>query len=232
MAHLVPLLPGISSRRARSATAARHSQPCGKAFGGGITQKTTKNSCRLDPCPAASRVAWIAPSERRHRGKDMRNFHDPRRSAAIAGTGMAATSHPLATLAALDVLRDGGNAVDAAIAASAVLCVAEPHMTGIGGDCFVLYSPKAGRPLALDGSGRAPMKATVEWYVERGFTEIPVESVHAATVPGAVDAWFTLLEAHGSKEMAALLAPAIRLAEEGVLITPRPAFDFQYLAGK
>jgi gamma-glutamyltranspeptidase/glutathione hydrolase len=162
----------------------------------------------------------------------MRDFHQPRRSAAVAGEAMAATSHPLATLTALDVLRAGGNAVDAAIAASAVLCVAEPHMTGIGGDCFALYSPKAGRPLALNGSGGAPMKARVEWYVEHGFTEIPVESVHAATVPGAVDAWFALLEAHGSKDMAELLAPAIRLAEEGVIVTPRPAFDFQYLAGK
>ena len=162
----------------------------------------------------------------------MRDFHLPRRSAAVAGEAMAATSHPLATLTALDVLRAGGNAVDAAIAASAVLCVAEPHMTGIGGDCFVLYSPKAGKLLGLNGSGGAPMKANVEWYVERGFTEIPVESVHAATVPGAVDAWFALLEAHGSKEMAELLAPAIQLAEAGMIVSPRPAFDFQYLAGK
>jgi gamma-glutamyltranspeptidase / glutathione hydrolase len=164
----------------------------------------------------------------------MRNFHDPRRSAAIAGTGMAATSHPLATLVALDVLRDGGNAVDAAIAASAVLCVAEPHMTGVGGDCFVLYSPKTGRPLALDGSGRAPMKATVDWYADRGMREIAIESAHAATVPGAVDAWFALLGAHGSRDMGALLAPAIRLAEEGVPVTPRVAFDFSQpaLVGK
>ena len=156
----------------------------------------------------------------------MRDFHQPRRSAAVAGEAMAATSHPLATLTALDVLRSGGNAVDAAIAASALLCVAEPHMTGIGGDCFALYSPKAGKPIALNGSGHAPMKATVGWYVEHGFAEIPVESAHAATVPGAVDAWFTLLEDHGTREMAELLAPAIKLAEEGVLVTPRVAFDF------
>ncbi len=163
----------------------------------------------------------------------MRDFHQPGRSAAVAEQGMAATSHPLATLTALDVLRGGGNAVDAALAASAVQCVAEPESTGIGGDCFVLYSPKAaGKPLALNGSGRAPMKATVEWYVERGFKEIPVESAHAATVPGAVDAWFTLLEEHGTKDMAELLAPAIRLAEEGVLLTPRVAFDFAHAAAK
>jgi len=163
----------------------------------------------------------------------MRDFHQPGRSAAVAGEAMAATSHPLATLTALDVLRAGGNAVDAALAASAVQCVAEPESTGIGGDCFVLYSPKAaGKPLALNGSGRAPMKATVEWYVERGFKEIPVESAHAATVPGAVDAWFTLLEAHGTKDMAELLAPAIRLAEAGVPLTPRVAFDFEHAAAK
>jgi gamma-glutamyltranspeptidase/glutathione hydrolase len=162
----------------------------------------------------------------------MRNFHQPHRSAAVAGEAMAATSHPLGTLAALDVLRAGGNAVDAAIAASAVLCVAEPHMTGIGGDCFVLYSPKAGKPLALNGSGRAPMRATAAWYQERGLTEIAVESVHAATVPGAVDAWCSLLEQHGTRDMAVLLAPAIALADAGVLVTPRPAWDFSFLAAK
>jgi gamma-glutamyltranspeptidase / glutathione hydrolase len=162
----------------------------------------------------------------------MRNFHQPHRSAAVAGEAMAATSHPLGTLAALDVLRAGGNAVDAAIAASAVLCVAEPHMTGIGGDCFVLYSPKAGKPLALNGSGRAPMGATAAWYQERGLTEIAVESVHAATVPGAVDAWCSLLEQHGTRDLAVLLAPAIALADAGVLVTPRPAWDFSFLAAK
>jgi gamma-glutamyltranspeptidase / glutathione hydrolase len=163
----------------------------------------------------------------------MRDFHQPRRSAAVAGEAMAATSHPLATLIALEVLRAGGNAVDAAIAASAVLCVAEPHMTGIGGDCFALYAPKAQAvPLALNGSGAAPLKATAEWYREHGFSGIPVESVHAATVPGAVDAWCALLERHGTRDLAELLAPAIKLAEDGVLVTPRPAWDFSFLAGK
>src|SRR6185437_12463106 len=137
----------------------------------------------------------------------MRHFQRPSRPAAVSNQAMAATSHPLATEAAIAVMRDGGNAVDAAIAAAAVLCLAEPQMTGIGGDCFVLYSPKGGEPLALNGSGRAPRAATVEWYVERGFREIPLQSPHAVTVPGAVDAWCRLLEDHGSKEMAELLAP-------------------------
>ena len=95
----------------------------------------------------------------------MRDFQRPSRPAAVSNQAMAATSHPLATETAIEVLRDGGNAVDAAIAAAAVLCLAEPHMTGIGGDCFVLYSPKGGLPLALNGSGRAPAAATLDWYV-------------------------------------------------------------------
>src|SRR5215470_4846871 len=156
----------------------------------------------------------------------MRHFQRPNRPAAVSNEAMAATSHPLATETAVAVLRDGGNAVDAAIAAAAVLCLAEPHMTGIGGDCFVLYSPKGGVPVALNGSGRAPAAATVDWYLERGFGEIPERSAHAVTVPGAVDAWFRLLADFGTREMAALLQPAIRLAEEGCAVAPRVAFDF------
>src|SRR3954451_15694451 len=123
----------------------------------------------------------------------MRDFELPGRSVAYAQQGMAATSHPQATLAALDVLRAGGNAVDAAIAAVALQCVVEPHMTGIGGDCFVLYAPTAaGKPIALTASGRAAGKAICDWYIERGIKAIPQDSPHAVTAPGAVDAWCRL----------------------------------------
>jgi gamma-glutamyltranspeptidase/glutathione hydrolase len=158
----------------------------------------------------------------------MRDFQQPSRSPAISGEAMAATSHPLATLAALDVLRAGGNAVDAALAAAAVLCVAEPQMTGLGGDCFVLYSPKAGLPKALNGSGRAPEKATAAWFAERGIKTIDARSPHAVTVPGAVDAWLRLHADYGTKDLAELFLPAINWAEQGVRITPRVAFDFNF----
>ncbi|MDB5410498.1 MAG: gamma-glutamyltransferase [Rhodospirillales bacterium] len=156
----------------------------------------------------------------------MRDFSKPQRSVAIAEQGMAATSVPLATVTALDMLRSGGNAVDAAIAAVAVLSVVEPAMTGIGGDCFALYSPKGGVPIALNGSGRAPAAATVDWYRERGIAAIPPISPHGVTVPGAVDAWLQLYHDHGSKDLGAVLAPAIRAAEEGFRVTPRVAFDW------
>lgn len=156
----------------------------------------------------------------------MRKFNGPGNSAAYGENGMAATSLPLATLTAIDVLRAGGNAVDAAIAAVAVCCVAEPAMTGIGGDCFVLYSRKGGRPIALNGSGRAPAAAKVGWYQERGMTEIPAMSPHAVTIPGAIDAWFRLNADHGSKPMDELLRPAIKVAEEGFRVAPRVASDW------
>lgn len=156
----------------------------------------------------------------------MRDFHQPTRSAALGVDGMAATSHPLATLAAIEVLRSGGNAVDAAIAAGALLCVAEPHMTSIGGDCFVLYSPAGGLPVALNGSGRAPAAAELGWYLERGFTAIEETTPHAVTVPGAIDAWFRLNADYGTRDMAELLRPAINLAEKGCPVAPRVAFDF------
>src|ERR1700688_4807787 len=153
--------------------------------------------------------------------RDMRDFFGPNRPPAIGEHGMAATSVPLATLTAVDVLRSGGNAVDAAIAAVAVMCVAEPAMTGIGGDCFVLYSPRGGKPISLNGSGRAPAAATVDWYHERKIAAIPALSPHSVTVPGAVDAWFRILGDHGTKDMAELLQPAIRVAEDGFRVGAR-----------
>jgi len=162
----------------------------------------------------------------------MRDLHQPGRSAAIAENGMAATSHPDATLTAVDVLRDGGNAVDAAIAAVAVLGVVESAMTGVGGDCFVLYSPKRGVPLALNGSGRAPGKATVEWFQDKGISKIDPDTAHAVTIPGAVDAWCRLLEDYGTKGMDELLRPAIDKAENGYRIMDRVAFDHAAAVGR
>ena len=156
----------------------------------------------------------------------MRDFNIPGRSAAVAANGMVATSAPLATLAGLEVLRAGGNAMDAAIAAVAMQCVVEPASTGIGGDCFVLYSKKGAPPVALNGSGRAPKAATVEWYAERQINQIATQTAHAVTVPGAIDAWCTLNQEHGTKPLAELLEPAARAAEDGYRVTPRVAWDW------
>jgi gamma-glutamyltranspeptidase/glutathione hydrolase len=138
---------------------------------------------------------------------------------------MAATSHPLATLTALDVLRAGGNAIDAAVAAVAVQCVVEPAMTGIGGDCFVLLAPASGGVVAFNGSGRAPAAATAAHLRELGVGAI-AGTVHAVTVPGAIDAWARLLDRHGTRDLAELLQPAIRCADGGFIITPRVAWDW------
>jgi gamma-glutamyltranspeptidase/glutathione hydrolase len=156
----------------------------------------------------------------------MRSFDRPGRSAAYGTRGMAATSAPLATLAAIDTLRAGGNAVDAAIVASAVLCVVEPAMTGIGGDCFALVGTPDGKVSGLNASGRAAKAADAAWLEASGLTAIAARSIHAVTVPGAIDGWDQLLKRHGTIDLAEALKPAIRLAEEGVPVTPRVAFDW------
>jgi len=139
---------------------------------------------------------------------------------------MAATSHPQATLAALDILKAGGNAMDAAIAAVALQGVVEPQMTGIGGDCFVLYSPRAGAPVSLNGSGRTPAKTDLAKTMAKGAKALTPTSIEGITVPGAIDAWCKLAAKHGSKSLEEIFKPAIDAAEHGFRITPRVASDW------
>ena len=158
----------------------------------------------------------------------MRDFNFPGRSPVLSTRGMAATSMPASTLAALDVLRAGGNALDAAIAAVAVQCVVEPASTGIGGDCFCLYAPAGEKKVfALNGSGRAPAAANIDWYESRQITAIDNTTAHAVTVPGAISAWETLLGRFGTKGLDELLQPAIWFAENGHPVHPRVSSDWQ-----
>lgn len=157
----------------------------------------------------------------------MRDFHLPGRSPVIATNGICATSHPLAARTAVDILERGGNAMDAAIAGAVLLGICEPHMTGIGGDCFVLYNPPGSDTIhAFNGSGRAPAAAHADHLRAQGHDSVPLNSADAITLPGAVDAFCTLSQQHGKLGLDALLAPAIHYAEAGVPVAPRVALDW------
>lgn len=157
----------------------------------------------------------------------MRDFQSPGRSTVMALNGMCATSHPLAAKVAVETLERGGSAMDAAIAGAVLLGICEPHMCGIGGDCFVLIS-KPGQPdiVALNGSGRAPAAASAAALRARGLDTVPLRGPEAVTIPGAIDAFCTLAEDYGRLGIDAVLAPAIRYAEEGVPLAPRVAMDW------
>jgi gamma-glutamyltranspeptidase/glutathione hydrolase len=161
-----------------------------------------------------------------------RDFQLSGRSPVIACEGMAATSHALASLAAVETLRAGGNAADAAVTALAVLCVVEPQMTGIGGDCFAMIDV-SGKPVwGYNGSGRAGARASTEALLAQGIRAIAPDSVHAVTVPGAIDAWAAILKAHGRFGLDRALAPAIRYAANGFPVAPRVAWDWAQVVGK
>ncbi|MDF1728377.1 MAG: gamma-glutamyltransferase family protein [Sulfitobacter sp.] len=158
----------------------------------------------------------------------MRDFHHPGRSPVLAQNGMVATSHPLAAQVSVDVLQRGGNAMDAAIAGAVLLGICEPQMTGIGGDCFVLYTPAGSDEVrALNGSGRAPKALDAADLRARGESTVAPYGADAVTVPGAINAFCHLSDHVGKLGLDALLAPAIRYAEEGVPVAPRVAFDWQ-----
>jgi gamma-glutamyltranspeptidase/glutathione hydrolase len=150
------------------------------------------------------------------------------RSTVYAPNGVIATSQPLASAAGLAVLTRGGNAVDAAVTAAAVLHLVEPHMTGIGGDMFaLLWSAREQRLVGLNASGRSGSLLTREALVERGYSAMPVDGAASVTVPGALSGWAALLERYGTFTLAQALEPATRLAEDGFPVTPIIAADWQ-----
>jgi gamma-glutamyltranspeptidase/glutathione hydrolase len=156
----------------------------------------------------------------------MRDFQLPGRSPVLATTAMAATSHPLSTLVAIEILKAGGNAMDAAIAAALLQGIAEPQMTGIGGDCFVLFTPPGkDHVIALNGSGRAPAALDAGTLRAAGLTRMPDGGATSVTVPGAVDAFCRLLDDWGRIGRDRVFAPVIRYAENGIPVAPRVAFD-------
>lgn len=157
------------------------------------------------------------------------------RSPVYSQHGMAATAHPLATQIALQILRDGGSAVDAAIAANAALGLMEPTGNGIGGDLFaIIYDPKTGRLHGLNGSGRSPMGQTLEDLLAKlsGETSLPALGPLPVTIPGTVDGWFAMHERFGKLPMSDVLAPTVEYAREGHPVAPVIAMYFaRNLAG-
>ena len=145
----------------------------------------------------------------------------PGRPTTLATEGMVATPHYLASVAGLEVLRSGGNALDAAIAANAVLAVVYPHMCAIGGDAFILlWDPAASSLAAVNGSGRSAAAATIDALRVAGWATMPERGALTVTVPGAVDAWATALERFGTRALGDLLQPAIHYAERGFPSSP------------
>jgi gamma-glutamyltranspeptidase/glutathione hydrolase len=174
-------------------------------------------------------IATVLPVESQHPVGDKPSQSGGKtRSAVRAMNGMIATSQPLASAAGLRILQQGGNAIDAAVAAVAVLCVVEPMMVSPGGDLFaIVWDAKKRELKALNASGRAPQAASIDEMKKRGFTSTPPNGIHAVTVPGAVDGWTKLLERYGTMKLSQVLQPAIDYAERGFPVTDVISAEWQ-----
>ena len=150
----------------------------------------------------------------------------------MARNGAIATSQPLATAAGLLVLQSGGNAIDAAVTAAAVLAVVEPTMNGAGGDLFaIVYDANTKKVHGLNSSGRAPAAATIDEFKKRGLQRIPLRGELSVSVPGVVDGWSELLAKHGTRTMAQALAPAITYARDGYAVSEIIAAQWKEVEG-
>jgi gamma-glutamyltranspeptidase/glutathione hydrolase len=180
-------------------------------------------ACRQTPPPAAAPAAAAA-----QKTDDWFSNVPAGRSPVRARQAMVASSQPLASQVGIDILKRGGNAVDAAIAMAAVLNVTEPSMTGIGGDAFMMvYSSKTKKLEGLNASGRAPKALTTDYFAKNNLKSIPFTGMESITVPGAFDGWVTLLEKHGTMKLADLLQPAIEYAENGFPLEEKIVADWQ-----
>lgn len=172
------------------------------------------------------------PNPSRHiaavRGDRMWDWTQQTRSEVLARHGMVATSQPLAAQAGLQTLREGGNAVDAAVATAAMLGLTEPESAGIGGDMeAIVYSAKTNQLYGLNAAGWAPASHTVAFYHKRGLKEVPFYGVYSATVPGAVDGWSRLLHRFGRMSLGQVLQPSIEAARQGFGLTERIRGDWE-----
>ncbi|MFW6300003.1 MAG: gamma-glutamyltransferase [Oceanicaulis sp.] len=176
---------------------------------------------------AFSEFGAPAEAQTRYPGDRVSGDHFATRSPVVATGGMAATAHPLASQAALDVLKSGGNAVDAAIAANAAIGLMEPTGNGVGGDLFaIIWDPETKQVYGLNAAGRSPQNLTYDQVIEIVGEDgaIPPLGALPVSVPGTVDGWFEMHERFGSMEMDQILAPAIRYAEDGFPLTETIAY--------
>ena len=170
----------------------------------------------------AACTVWVSTVTAADAGSRYTGEHFATRSPVLARNGIAATSHPIASSIAVDIMKKGGSAIDAAIAANAMLALVEPHACGIGGDLFaIVWDPKTGKLAGYNGSGRTP--AGFDYEAMRALLgdaqNIPLFGPLSVSVPGAVDGWFALHERYGKLPMREILAPAIEYAKQGVAIT-------------
>jgi len=200
-----------------------------------VPGQPARHSAVLLPLVALVAVSCTQPQRERETVGDEATITFPATNRPdVRGTsGAVSSDHPLATAAGYEVLRRGGNAVDAAVTMAAVLAVVRPHMNGVGGDAFaIFYDGASGAVTGMNGSGRAGALATPDFFVAAdGTAEIPETGARSVTVPGAVAAWADALERFGTISLAEALAPAIHYARDGFPVSTRLASDFESQGG-